>query len=293
MRFPRNSPPGVVGEGDARSREGRLRPGWRGKRGAKPSGRTRCRTVRTCSGSGSCGLLSGVLLPPATPRTGEPAEESAWPGAGAVGNPSSVSDRLFSWSISLGGERSTVSSQHRGPRPAPPPPLPAQPRVRPPAGSGPPGPARGPSSGGGTRRDWDVTPLAPGESRCARESRAGPACPHRGAAHAWLRSRLRSEQLISDVAAAPQLRPFRIYTHTHTAFCHPAGPVPVGEGSPARPVSLSRPVGAPGAPRRRSGPRRSAAAEPGGINRRSAGLRDKRAPLKLGRRLGKANKDKA
>lgn len=161
-----SSPPRIVAGGDTRRRAGLVA-------GVKvQQGRTRGRTERTCSGSGSCGLLSGVLLPPATPRTGEPAEVSAWPGAGAVGNPSSVSDRLFSWSISL-GERGAMLARLTGAHVQP---LPlAQPRARPPARSGSPGQARGRSSGGGTRRYWDVTPLGPGEN--AVPGRAGPGPP--------------------------------------------------------------------------------------------------------------------
>lgn len=170
MRFPRNPSPCC--------RRGRCagtgRAGGEGEGAAGGQGRTRGRTVRTCSGSGSCGLLSGVVLPPATPRTGEPAEVSAWPGAGAVGNPSSVSDRLFSWSISL-GERGAMLARGTGGHVQP---LPlAQPRARPPARSGPPDPARGLSSGGGTRRHWDVAPPAPGEAAVPGRARPGPLAP--------------------------------------------------------------------------------------------------------------------
>lgn len=163
MGFPRNRSP-CRGRGRC-AVSGRAAGG-----GDAQQGRTRGRTERTCSGSGSCGLLSGVLLPPATPRTGEPAEVSAWPGAGAVGNPSSVSDKLFSWSISL-GERGAMLARGTGDHVLP---L-AQPRAQPPARSGLPGPARGRSSGGGTRQHWDVTPWAPGEA--AVPGRAGPGPP--------------------------------------------------------------------------------------------------------------------
>lgn len=126
------------------------RRGWR-----------RGRTERTCSGSGSCGLLSGVLLLP--PRSGEPAEVSAWPAAGAVGNPSSLSDRLFSWSISL-GERGVRLARRTGGHikilPL------AQLRARPPARSDPLSPARGGSRAVTLGCDTEAAvPRSPRDSR--------------------------------------------------------------------------------------------------------------------------------
>lgn len=238
--------PRIVAQGDARPREARHRhplsgPGWRGGRGAKPSGRTR---GRTCSGSGSCGLLSGVLLPPATPRTGEPAEESAWPGAGAVGNPSSVSDRLFSWSISLRGERGAPLARSTGvtssPRVRPP-----QPRPRPPEGSGPPGPARGPSSGGGTRRGWDVTPLGPGGKPLCPGEPGRARLSSRGSRPrvAALRLEARAAHLRCSRKTPPQPRPFLTSPlRPPRLFATMRGRYPSGRAARPGPVSLPCPV---------------------------------------------------
>lgn len=226
------------------------------------AGLVAARTERTCSGSGSCGLLSGVLLPPATPRTGEPAEVSAWPGAGAVGNPSSVSDRLFSWSISLGERGATLARGTGGyiqPLPLRPAPGTATCELRP---SWP-----GPWSFLGRQRSATLgcDTAGPGGSRSARQS-PGPEGepPTRGCAPA--RGQGSSCLMWSQPPSPDSFSP----------------PVPVR----ARPARSLCPVPS-------GAPRQSAAAEPDGVNRGSAGLRDKRAPLKLGRRLGKANKDKA
>lgn len=118
----------------------------------------------------------------------------------------------------LGGERRNVSSRHRGPRTT------HAPRPAPGTATCEVRPSRpGPWSLLGRRHSATLgcDTVGPGGSRCVRHS------PRGGAAHAWLRSRLRPGRLTSDAAAGPQPR-----------FFLPSG---TRQGGQPGPLSLSAP----------------------------------------------------